>query len=155
MSRAAWFSLLAALLVTTPSCAFAVKHPAIAAGAVAGTVALGTCELAASDHGRCFLTSGAVGVGLAVIASVALWLGSEDEVAPTTSEPAPKIDWEKVPDTTPAEPTKAPPPLDPAPTPPPPPPTPGPPPTPASPAPPTPTPPPPAPTTPTTPPPAS
>ncbi|MBA3398285.1 MAG: hypothetical protein H0T89_37005 [Deltaproteobacteria bacterium] len=151
MSRAASLTILAALLAATPSCAFAVKHPAITAGAVAGTVALTTCELASSDHGRCFLTSGAVGIGLALIAGVALWLGSEDEVV-TTSEPAPKIDWEKVPDTTPAEPTKAPPPLDPAPapvTPPTPTPTPTPP-TPPPPTPPTPTTP-----TPTTPPPAT
>jgi type IV secretory pathway VirB10-like protein len=70
---------------------------------------LGTCELASTDDKKCVITSGAVGVGLALVAGAALWLGSEDEPTPTQSPP-PKIDWTKVPDTTPKQPTKAPPP---------------------------------------------
>lgn len=104
MMRATSIALLFALC----GCNFAVKHPATTAGVVAGTVALGTCELASNDDKKCLITSGAVGVGLALIAGVALWLGSEDEEVTTTSKPPPKIDWSKVPDTTPTEPTKAP-----------------------------------------------
>jgi hypothetical protein len=99
-----------ALLFALCGCNFAVKHPAVTAGVVAGTVALGTCELASNDDKQCFITSGAVGIGLALVAAGALWLGSEDEEAPTKSSAPPKIDWSKVPDTTPTEPTKAPPP---------------------------------------------
>ena len=98
-----------ALLVPLAGCAFAVKHPAVTGGVVAGTVAMGTCELATTSDTKCLITSGAVGVGLALITAGALWLGSEDEPTPTQSPP-PKIDWSKVPDTTPKEPTKAPPP---------------------------------------------
>jgi hypothetical protein len=99
-----------ALLIALGGCAFAVKHPATTAGVVAGTVALGTCELASNDDKKCFITSGAVGLGLALVAAAALWLGSEDEPETTTAKPPPKTDWSQIPDTTPKEPTKAPPP---------------------------------------------
>ena len=103
---------LAGVVALSLSCNFAVKHPAVTAGIVAGTTALVTCELASEDHGPCFAAGGAVGVGLALVAAAALWLGSEDEPATeTTSTPAPKVDWDKIPDTTPKEPTKAPAPL--------------------------------------------
>ena len=100
--------LVVVALLSQLSCKFAVQHPAATAGIAAGTTALVTCELASEDHKNCFLAGGAVGLGLALVAGVALWLGSEDEAAPTTSEPAPKIDWSKVPDTTPKQPTQAP-----------------------------------------------
>jgi type IV secretory pathway VirB10-like protein len=102
--------LVVSALALSLSCNFAVKHPAITAGVVAGTTGLVTCELASEDHKPCFIAGGAVGVGLALVAAFALWLGSEDEpAAPATSEPPPQVDWDKVPDTTPKEPTKAPP----------------------------------------------
>lgn len=100
---------LVAALVVSLSCNFAVKNPAATAGIVAGSVALTTCELASENHKSCFIAAGAVGAGLWLLASIALWLGTEDEPA-TTSEPPPKVDWSQVPDTTPKEPTKAPPP---------------------------------------------
>jgi hypothetical protein len=102
--------LLVIALVSQLSCKFAVEHPAATAGIAAGTTALVTCELASEDHKNCAIAGGAVGLGLALVAGLALWLGSEDEAAPTTSEPAPRIDWSKVPDTTPKQPTQAPPP---------------------------------------------
>jgi len=111
MKRIVGFSLVLALC----GCNFAVKHPGVTVGIVAGSVALTTCELASEDHKNCFIAGGAVGIGLSLIAGFALWLGTEDEPAPTTSAPPPKVDWDKIPDTTPKEPTKAPP----APTPPP------------------------------------
>jgi hypothetical protein len=103
--------LVVAALALSLSCNFAVKHPAVTAGIVAGTTGLVTCELASEDHKPCFIAGGAVGVGLALVAAFALWLGSEDEPeAPAaSSEPPPKVDWDKIPDTTPTEPTKAPP----------------------------------------------
>jgi hypothetical protein len=101
--------LLVIALISQLSCKFAVEHPATTAGLAAGTTALVTCELASEDHKNCAIAGGAVGLGLALVAGLALWLGSEDEAAPTTSEPAPRIDWSKVPDTTPKQPTRAPP----------------------------------------------
>lgn len=102
--------LLVVALLSQLSCKFAVQHPAATAGIAAGTTALVTCELASEDHKNCAIAGGAVGLGLALVAALALWLGSEDEAAPVTSEPPPKIDWSKVPDTTPTQPTQAPPP---------------------------------------------
>ena len=104
---------LVTALALSLSCNFAVKHPAATAGIVAGSVALTTCELASEDHKNCFIAAGAVGAGLWLLAGIALWLGSEDEPTTTTAEPPPKVDWSQVPDTTPKEPTKAPPPLPP------------------------------------------
>jgi hypothetical protein len=101
---------LALAITISLSCGFAVKHPAATAGIAAGTTAFVTCELASEDHKNCSIAGGAVGLGLALIAAAALWLGSEDEPEPTTAEPPPKTDWSKIPDTTPKEPTKAPPP---------------------------------------------
>jgi hypothetical protein len=75
------------LLVTlSTSCAFAVKHPAITAGTVAGTLALGSCELASSEHAQCFKISAAGGVSIGLLAALALWLGYEDE-APAGGSP--------------------------------------------------------------------
>ena len=102
-------ALLVASVLFVASCNFAVKHPAATAGIVAGSVALVTCELASEDHKTCPIAAGAVGLGLALVAAGALWLGSEDEPEPTKDETPQKVDWSKVPDTTPKEPTKAPP----------------------------------------------
>ena len=107
-------SAIALAFLLQLSCNFAVKHPAATAGIVAGSLAFVTCELASEDHKNCALAGGAVGLGLALVAGVALWLGSEDEPAQpttteTTNEPPPTTDWSKIPDTTPKEPTKAPP----------------------------------------------
>lgn len=71
--------LIVALAISAGSCKFAVKHPAVTAGIAAGTVALGTCELASSEHAKCFGISGAGGVGIALLTALALWLGYEDE----------------------------------------------------------------------------
>ena len=110
-------TLALASLLLLGSCNFAVKHPAATAGIVAGSVAFVTCELASEDHKTCPIAAGAVGLGLALVAAGALWLGSEDEPEPTKDETPQKVDWSKVPDTTPKEPTKPPPAPTPEPTP--------------------------------------
>jgi hypothetical protein len=86
------------------SCNFAVKHPAITAGLVSGGLAMGTCELSAADVKKCGEVAGTVGLGLALITTIALWLGYEDDtgtgagtgssgdvraVDPTNLEPVP------------------------------------------------------------------
>lgn len=73
--------LVVLALAGSLSCQFAVDHPPTTAGLVAGSMALGTCELASDAHGRCFAISGIVGVGLGVITVVALWLGYDDSPA--------------------------------------------------------------------------
>lgn len=102
--------LLVIGLLLSLSCNFAVKHPAATAGIVAGGVALTTCRLASDDNVTCLGAGGAVGVGLALVAAFALWLGTEDEPEPATEAPPPQVDWSQIPDTTPAQPTQAPPP---------------------------------------------
>lgn len=71
--------LVLALVVSLGGCQFAVKHPAVTAGVVVGTIGLGTCELASSDHKACFEISGGAGIGIALITAFALWLGYEDD----------------------------------------------------------------------------
>ena len=114
------FALAIVLLGSLASCSFAVKHPAVTAGIVVGAVALGSCEIAGADHKACFAVSGAVGVSLALITVVALWLGYEDEapvatetgVDPTNLEPVPV--FVPTPDQGPAKPTVEPAPPPPA-----------------------------------------
>jgi hypothetical protein len=67
------------LVVSLTSCNFAIKHPAVTAGLVSGGLAMGTCELSASNPAACSIVSGTVGVGLALITAFALWLGYEDD----------------------------------------------------------------------------
>jgi hypothetical protein len=86
-------ALALALAASGGGCSFAVKHPAVTTGIVAGTMTLGTCELATSEHRSCFLASGGAGAVLGLIAAGALWLGSTDEESvlqpPPEPEPAP------------------------------------------------------------------
>ena len=85
--------LLAAALAAAPSsgCAFAVEHPAIAAGVVGGTLGLGTCKLASDNLGGCLAVGGGAGAFLGLAAAVALWLGGDGHTAPTdeTAQPLP------------------------------------------------------------------
>jgi hypothetical protein len=85
------------------SCNFAVKHPAVTAGVVAGTIALGSCELASSDHQSCFAISGGGGLAIGVITAVALWIGYEDDATPGVSndtEATPVVDPTNLPPAT-------------------------------------------------------
>ncbi|HEU0032101.1 MAG TPA: hypothetical protein VFQ53_15815 [Kofleriaceae bacterium] len=74
------------ILVLAASCNFAVKHPAITTGLVAGTLGEGTCELASDEHLSCLELSGGIGIGLALIAATAMYFGEtnapDEPVAP-------------------------------------------------------------------------
>lgn len=74
-------------------CGFAVRHPAVTAGTVIGSLTLATCELASSEHGSCFAASGVAGVTLALITAGALWLGStgEDSILQPPPDPVPPV----------------------------------------------------------------
>ncbi|MEO7733115.1 MAG: hypothetical protein ABIY55_19285, partial [Kofleriaceae bacterium] len=76
IGRATMAVLLAAALAAAPSsgCAFAVEHPAIAAGVVGGTLGLGTCSLASDNLGACVAVGGGAGAFLGLAAALALWL---------------------------------------------------------------------------------
>jgi hypothetical protein len=91
--RATTAVVLAAALAAMPSsgCAFAVEHPAVAAGVVGGTLGLGTCKLASDNLGACLAVGGGAGAFLGLAAAVALWLGGEGHTAPTdeTAQPLP------------------------------------------------------------------
>lgn len=84
-------SVALAAAIAGGGCGFAVKRPAITAGLVAGTLTLGTCELATSDHRSCFAAAGVAGLGLGLIAAAALWLGStgEDSILQPPPDPMP------------------------------------------------------------------
>lgn len=123
-----------ALVCCLASCSFAVKHPAITAGIVGGTVTLGSCELASADQKACFMYSGVAALGLGLVVAAALWLGTyeEEEVAPPPGDdpksgpqPDPEPDRDLDPEppaapATPPAPLDAGPPTDAAPAPPPP-----------------------------------
>lgn len=70
------FALVAALS-PTPACGFAVKHPAVTAGIVGGTLGLATCKLASDDIGACLAVGGGAGAFLSLVAATALWLGGD------------------------------------------------------------------------------
>jgi hypothetical protein len=73
-----WVGLgLAAVLASAPACELAVNHPAVMAGAVGGSLALGTCKLASDSNATCLLAGGAVGALLGLVAAAALWLGGD------------------------------------------------------------------------------
>ncbi|MEJ7599840.1 MAG: hypothetical protein WKG01_18185 [Kofleriaceae bacterium] len=107
-----------ALLISLSSCNFAVKHPAVTAGIVGGTVALGSCELASGDQKACFVFSGSAALFLGLVVAGALWLGTYDEeAAPTTApgqpaapppEPEPAPDHDLDPEPPPAPPVTPP-----------------------------------------------
>lgn len=102
-------ALVVAIAVATPGCGFAVKHPAITAGLVAGSMALATCEISTENHTACLTAAPIVGVGLSLVAAAALWLGSEDEetVPELEMEQQPLVDPDAPPDPRPTLPTPA------------------------------------------------
>ncbi len=69
--------VVSAALATTPGCAFAIEHPAVTAGAVAGTLGFATCKLASDSYGACALVGGGAAALLSLVAATALWLGGD------------------------------------------------------------------------------
>lgn len=102
-------TLVLASLLTLTSCNFAVQHPGVTTGIVAGTMSMGTCELASEQHAKCAAISGGIGLGLALIAGLVYLIAdpnaAEDDAA---APPPPPVDWSKIPDTTPTPETPAP-----------------------------------------------
>jgi hypothetical protein len=94
IGRSTTAMVLAAALAAAPSsgCAFAVEHPAIAAGLAGGTLGLGTCKLASDNLGACLAVGGGAGAFLGLAAAVALWLGGDGHTAPTDDTALPLQD---------------------------------------------------------------
>ena len=76
-------------LSATAGCGFAVKHPAITAGVVGGTLGLATCKLASDNLGACLAVGGGAGASLGLITAVALWLGGDGETAAVEEQAQP------------------------------------------------------------------
>lgn len=72
-------ALALSLIVSVTGCKFAVQHPAVTAGIVGGTVALGTCEMADGTQKECFAIGGAAAAGLGLITGLALLLGGNGD----------------------------------------------------------------------------
>lgn len=72
-------ALLAGALAALPAtgCESAVRHPAVTAGIVGGTLGFGTCKLASDSYPACFAVGGGAGAFLAVVAAAALWFGGD------------------------------------------------------------------------------
>jgi hypothetical protein len=110
-TRAGGLAVAVAVALSGGGCGFAVKHPAVTAGLVAGTMALGTCELATSEHQECFIAAGSIGALLGLIAAGALWLGStgEDSILQPPPDPveSPRRPAQARPPTAPVQPPTA------------------------------------------------
>jgi hypothetical protein len=117
---------LLAALSSTPGCAFAVEHPAVAAGIVGGTLGFGTCKLASDNYGACAVVGGGAGAFLGLVAAAAIWLGgdghsvmSEEQVQPVPEDSRPRQRRRRSPDepaaTSPADPAAPAPPASPTP----------------------------------------
>jgi hypothetical protein len=94
MRRAAVASAVAIAVAAGGSgCGFAVRHPAVTAGIVVGSLTLGTCELESSSHGTCFAAAGIAAATLGLIAGGVLWLGStgEDSILQPEPDPVPPV----------------------------------------------------------------
>jgi hypothetical protein len=68
---------IACALSAAPACGFAVKHPAITAGVVAGSLGFATCKLASDNYAACGLVAGGAGAFLGLVTAAALWLGGD------------------------------------------------------------------------------
>ena len=88
-NRAVLLAAVLAAAVPSTGCAFAVKHPAVAAGIMGGTVGFSTCKLASDNYGACFAVGGGAGGFLALVAATALWLGGEGHSAAVEEEVQP------------------------------------------------------------------
>lgn len=91
--------LAIALAAGLPSagCESAVKHPAITAGIVGGTLGFTTCKLGSDNLGACAAISGGAAAFLGLVAATALWLGGDgnssvpedEQVQPLPADDAP------------------------------------------------------------------
>ena len=95
IAAAARTLLVVALISGLPpatGCAFAVDHPAVTAGVVAGALGFGTCKLASDNYGTCLAVAGGAGGFLAVVAAAALWLGGDGHtvMAEEQAQPLPE-----------------------------------------------------------------
>lgn len=84
------------LAISLTGCAFAVKHPAVTAGVVGGTVAFGTCELGTDldSHGTCGIVGGSAALALAGVVALAILLGGDGHTVlqePMTEDPPPIV----------------------------------------------------------------
>jgi hypothetical protein len=68
---------IACALSAMPACGVAVKHPAITAGVVAGSLGFATCKLASDNYAACGLVGGGAGAFLGLVTAAALWLGGD------------------------------------------------------------------------------
>jgi len=96
MRRAPATALALALTVSISGggCGFAVKHPAVTAGVVTGSIVLGACELESPEQRACLIASGGAGALMGLIAAGALWLGStgEDSILQPPPDPVPPVE---------------------------------------------------------------
>jgi hypothetical protein len=101
---------IACALSATPACGFAVKHPAITAGVVAGSLGFATCKLASDNYAACGLVAGGAGAFLGLVTAAALWLGGDgnSSALDEQAEPLPEEDQPPLPVALPPDPPTTP-----------------------------------------------
>ena len=81
--------LAVALAAGLPSagCESAIKHPAITAGIVGGTLGFTTCKLGSDNTAACLAVTGGAAAFLGLVAAAALWLGGDGNPSVIEEEP--------------------------------------------------------------------
>jgi hypothetical protein len=95
---------IACALSATPACGFAVKHPAITAGVVAGSLGFATCKLASDNYAACGLVAGGAGAFLGLVTAAALWLGGDGNSSALDEQALPEEDQPPMPVALPPDP---------------------------------------------------
>ncbi len=86
-TSAALIAVTLAAAVPSAGCESAVKHPAITAGIVGGTLGFTTCKLGSDNTGACLAVTGGVAAFLGLVAATALWLGGDGNPSVIEEEP--------------------------------------------------------------------
>ncbi len=86
-STGALIAVALAVAVPSAGCESAVKHPAITAGIVGGTLGFTTCKLGSDNNAACLAVTGGVAVFLGLVAATALWLGGDGNPSVLEEEP--------------------------------------------------------------------
>ncbi|HEX3766080.1 MAG TPA: hypothetical protein VHW23_45600 [Kofleriaceae bacterium] len=72
-----WLAIALAAGLPSAGCESAIKHPAITAGIVGGTLGFATCKLGSDNLGACLAVTGGAAAFLGLVAATALWLGGD------------------------------------------------------------------------------
>jgi hypothetical protein len=83
----ALLALALAAVLPLAGCESAVKHPAVTAGIVGGTLGFTTCKLGSDNNTACLAVTAGTAAFLGLVAAAALWLGGDGNPSVIEEEP--------------------------------------------------------------------